>query len=306
MFKTIIYIILPFLLAQISLAGENIISVIPLMKKHSHFYLEASVNGTKGLFLLDTGADIGALDLEFAKKAGVDFMDESGNLSLNVSTTEIKSGVISIFVSTLTIGELELYNQAMPWNETLDIKGNSLKYDGVAADGLISLRNLKQQVFEIDYKGKRLVFLKQNLEAADKRVILKMDKSCLSKAKVCLNLSWNGLIGTFLLDSGANNFMVPRKFADGWGIYKSTPTRAKEWNGVPGKEYMFEKFEFDELKLGRVSFFVPDSDSDDNGPIEKGLIGNDVLEHFGAITYNMPSAEIILGGSSGDSIRISK
>lgn len=296
MIKTIIYIALPFLFAQISLAGGNTISVIPLIQKHSHFYLEASVNGTKGLFILDTGANMGALDLEFAKKAGAYFMDESGKLSLSVSTALIESGTISIYVSTLTIKRLELYDQAMMWSNTLNIKEQSLKYDGVAADGLISLRNLEEQVFAIDYKGKKLTFLKQSPKTTSKSAVLKMDKSCLSKAKVCLNLSRNGLTGTFLLDSGASSLLVPRKFADNWGIYKSTTTRAKEWNGVAGKEYLFEDFTFDELKLGRVSFFVPDSDSDDYGLIEEGLIGNNVLEHFSTITYDMPNAELILGG----------
>jgi len=247
------------------------------------------------MFILDTGANIGALDMGFAKKAGVGFLDESGNLSMSVSTKEINSGMISIWVSTLTIGELETYNQAMAWMEVLNVRENSLKYDGVAADGIISLRNLQRQLFTIDYKKKKLVFLKQRIESK-KSIVLQMDKACLSKAKVCLNLSRNGFTGTFHLDSGADNFMLPPKFADSWGIYKSTPSSTKEWNGVAGKEYVFKKFYFDEVKLKRVSFFVADSANDDNGEIEEGLIGNKVLEHFGAMTYDMPGAELILGG----------
>jgi predicted aspartyl protease len=123
-------------------------------------HIEASVNGVRGVFVLDTGAGAVALSTEMATAAGLRAVSSS-TFSINGWPTTIQQGV----APSLRIGQLEVRNVPVGWTDRVAVD----LPNGLVASGTIGTQLFYHFLTTIDYKRRALVLRQRT--AAQQRAL---------------------------------------------------------------------------------------------------------------------------------------
>lgn len=259
---------------------------VPLTRANAHLYLEAKVNQSTGTFILDTGANVSLVELDFARSAEAGLPGED----------ELTSGLASIYVARLSVGGAELRHQAMVYSRDAAVRENSRRYDGVAADGILGINILRAWAFTIDYHKGTLSFAGGDVpDRGLETVRLKVVPDMLRRGRLHVSLSKGGGAGrAILVDTGADWMVITREAAAQWGVLDARVERPERWNGVPCAVFWVNTLELDQVRLADLKVFVPE-EADAMPEGAQGLLGNQVLERFGAVTFDLPRGEIVMG-----------
>ncbi len=139
------------------LYARNYIRVKLKLTKTNHFEIYATLNGVKGLFILDTGASNSCVGFEaiekFALKAKESKILAAGAGSTNMVTQVSKT-------NTIKIGRLKLDKISLVLFDLSHVNTALLNHNAQPVDGIIGADILKKVKGVIDY-NKRYLYLKK-------------------------------------------------------------------------------------------------------------------------------------------------
>lgn len=160
-YSTLVYLLLLFVLNSVFAQPVKLNKQVQIpfdLTKNGHILVKASVNGTEGTFIFDTGAGLNVLFRSFADK--VSNLEKTDNLFTGFrSTGEPMTLDLTKSKSLLMNG----VNFQDPYFSTIDV-------DFPGVDGLLSLMPFKNVPFTIDYNNKILTFeTKKSIKKLDKK-----------------------------------------------------------------------------------------------------------------------------------------
>ena len=140
------------------LFAKNYIRVKLKLTKTNHFEIKASINGVKGLFILDTGASNSCVGFEAAQKFSLKKVKDSKILAAG-------AGAIGMFTqvsknNTLKIGRLKIDKSALVLFDLSHVNAALINYNAQPVDGIIGADVLKKVKGIIDYE-KKYLYLKK-------------------------------------------------------------------------------------------------------------------------------------------------
>lgn len=140
------------------LFAKNYIRVKLKLTKTNHFEIKASINGIKGLFILDTGASNSCVGFEAAQKFSLKKVKDSKILAAG-------AGAIGMFTqvsknNTLKIGRLKINKSALVLFDLSHVNAALINHNAQPVDGIIGADVLKKVKGIIDYE-KKYLYLKK-------------------------------------------------------------------------------------------------------------------------------------------------
>ncbi len=151
--------------------------------------VEAVVNGKKGLFILDTGAQVSVLAQDFATTVCKDFK------ALSPVETNVQSKMQQAHVDTLTVGDYQINDFIVA---VIDLSHTNQHLARPIA-GLIGYNILRQQPFKVDLYNKVLTL---NVKPQPAQTTLALTEMLMASY---LTLMVDGKPERFLIDTGLTN-----------------------------------------------------------------------------------------------------
>lgn len=229
------------------------------------FAVLVTVDNTRGMFILDTGASETIVSHRFARRLNVETIEPikiSGNID--------KSVVPTIRIGSFKIGDLEYRDFDMI---ILDID-HIQEWTHTSVDGIIGLNILNKLPFCMDFAGKELVFYRK-MPGNFMSNSIKYD---IEEGHIWVRPELNGyVVGKFILDTGAGSSSMSEEKLD---LLFSRPPEIKSIESmnvnINRQARQVRRFvELDTIKLS--------GGKRDNFPIrldELHLFGQDFLENY--------------------------
>lgn len=257
-------------------------------------YVRATVNGNAdGLFLLDTGANMSAIDSSFAKKVGV----RPG------AGTKVEGTAGTVEVPTAT---LERYSLGKASSEkfkvTLQDFGGFLKPSGKSVDGILGSDFLKGYTVKLDFGRRKLQLWGGSAPQPGIKVSMRMDNGIpLIPALLNGNLKTN-----LRIDTGAGLF-------ESKDVYLNVPMRVFDQLGLRAQKYFTGSGTGGEVKLpvaqtesllvGTLKVAKPyvigqPAQGYFARPDAVGFVGNNFLEKYSPIALDYTKGWLVLTPSS--------
>ncbi|WP_394201471.1 aspartyl protease family protein [Shewanella waksmanii] len=252
---------------------------------NGHINLPVSIAGIEGKAILDSGAQINAINTSFINRHNLSFK-KSGKVNVQGVYGTQQHQMYSDVMATLFGAEIELDKLAsmrIGHHETQLILGASL---------------MQRFIFQIDYPNSRLrLFERDNLDMTQfENIDMQINRS---DGQPIVKVELNGQKSAWLvMDTGNNGgLFLKRSMADGLGWLEDYATISGESRGV-NKSGLVEHFQLPEVKFGpyvveNVASTVPAKGQKElvsgqdrrtlsrfKGKNIKGLLGYDVLKHF--------------------------
>ncbi|QXP61040.1 TIGR02281 family clan AA aspartic protease [Olleya sp. HaHaR_3_96] len=140
------------------LFAKDYIRVKLKLTKTNHFEIKASINGVKGLFILDTGASNSCVGFEATSKFSLKKVKDSKVLAAGAGATNMKTQVSKN--NTLKIGRLKIAKAALVLFDLSHVNTALINHDAQPVDGIIGADILKKVKGIIDY-DKKYLYLKK-------------------------------------------------------------------------------------------------------------------------------------------------
>ena len=137
---------------------KNYIRVKLKLTKTNHFEIKASINGIKGLFILDTGASNSCVGFEGSEKFTLKKVKDSKILAAGAGATNMKTQVSKN--NTLKIGRLKISKSALVLFDLSHVNTALINHNAQPVDGIIGADTLKKVKGIIDY-DKKYLYLKK-------------------------------------------------------------------------------------------------------------------------------------------------
>ncbi len=140
------------------LFAKNYIRVKLKLTKTNHFEIKASINGVKGLFILDTGASNSCVGFEATEKFVLNKVKDSKILAAGAGATNMPTQVSK--KNTIAIGRLKIKESALVLFDLSHVNAALVHHNGQPVDGIIGADILKKVKGIIDYEKKHLYLKK--------------------------------------------------------------------------------------------------------------------------------------------------
>ena len=140
------------------LFAKNYIRVKLKLTKTNHFEIKASINGVKGLFILDTGASNSCVGFEAAQKFSLKKVKDSKILAAGAGAIDMFTQVSKN--NTLKIGRLKIDKSALVLFDLSHVNAALINHNAQPVDGIIGADVLKKVKGIIDYE-KKYLYLKK-------------------------------------------------------------------------------------------------------------------------------------------------
>lgn len=125
-------------------------------------YVKATVNGVEGSFLVDTGTSDTILDTEFARRAGVDFVE------ICMTITGGNYGKMGDFVTFVKVPQMEIAGTHFKnFHAVMKDEGKPRSDFKGRMDGIIGGNILFAKPITLDYAKSRLTFSQEETKTAD-------------------------------------------------------------------------------------------------------------------------------------------
>lgn len=266
------------LLSGGSLERENFVQEIPFRYRKGLIIVQAKVNADTAIreFIFDTGAFNSKIEKGLADQLGLPTITtkENSTASGNTQTIEVTR------IDSIQFGETTFYNIGAG---KLEYAENSYS-PCVAKDGLIGSNLIKLAHWKIDYQNRKIYFSDKPFESvAEQNIRISFDRPVLSSTpKIKLNIE-NEEVSGLMFDTGFNGGLVmPASLASAFSSSDSQQFIDRSTSGIYGSntDTLIEK-----------SLAVSFDSREYRIPVEfsslgKGLIGNDLLEHFTVLIDN--------------------
>lgn len=243
---------------------------IPLVASNSLqnlLLVRASVNNKKGLFVVDTGANICALSQRFAKESGLTL----NALSSQRLDTNVKSEIMLADVDMLKLGSSEFNDLKVAVLSLEHIN----QFTDTPIDGIIGMSLLKKNhTLTIDYKKSLLVLNSKRCQGHAAPLIMKDDA-------LFTDMLVNGKATRMQIDTGSSVTMVDEKtwqLLKGNGTIREEVATTADINGANLKSTQ-QFIAIDMLTLGDVCIRDVSIRSGDNN-----LLGMDLIKRY-AVTF---------------------
>lgn len=138
------------------LNSKNYTSVKLELTKTNHFSLKASINGTEGTFILDTGASNTCIGTDKAS-VFVKNSEESEIKAAGAGATNMDTLISSN--NTIEIGKWKKQRQKIVLFDLVHVNEALVSHESTAVDGIIGADILRKNKAVIDY-GTNTLFLK--------------------------------------------------------------------------------------------------------------------------------------------------
>ncbi|WP_425389577.1 aspartyl protease family protein [Ekhidna sp.] len=261
-----------------SLERKDFVQEIPFSYRKGLIIVQANINDdtTVREFIFDTGAFNSKIEKRLAEDIGLETITTKENSTAQGITETIEVTRID----SIRFGETTFYN----------IGAGKLEYDEksyspcVAKDGLIGSNLIKLAHWKIDYQNRKIYFSDKPFESvAEQSIRISFDRPVLSSTpKIKLNIE-NEEVSGLMFDTGFNGGLVmPASLAGAFSSSDSQRFIDRSTSGIYGSntDTLIEK-----------SLAVSFDSREYRIPVEfsslgKGLIGNDLLEHFTVLIDN--------------------
>ena len=131
----------------------------PFTMTHDRMLVDATVNGVKGRFLVDTGADSITLDDRFADRAHAQVLDNSDTAQM--LSGEVKTRLRK--VQTITFGNSTLHD-VIAFSQSFSMSQYGFDVDNDHFDGLIGFDLFAGAVVRLDVYASRMTILDPNTD----------------------------------------------------------------------------------------------------------------------------------------------
>ncbi len=280
------------LLLSGSVDREDFVQEIPFEYRKGLIVVKAAINADKTLreFIFDTGAFNSKIEKNLAEQHGLETVATKEN-----STAQGNTKLIEVVqIDSLRIGETVFKKIGAG---KVEYSANSAS-PCIAEHGIIGANLIKLVNWKIDYQNKKIYFSDMPFETGEGPIVIGFDRPVFSATpKIDISLE-NKTIRGVLFDTGFNGGLtlpsrVSSSFESDSNVYIDQST-----TGIYGSniDTLIEKKL--SLKLDKVNtdFEVEFSS------LGKGLLGNEVLEHFEVIIDNQEN-EILLEQKTDIEIR---
>ena len=140
------------------LFAKDYIRVKLKLTKTNHFEIKATINGVKGLFILDTGASNSCVGFEAAQKFELKKVKDSKILAAGAGATNMATQVSKN--NTIKLGRLKIYKSALVLFDLSHVNTALINHNAQPVDGIIGADILKKVKGIIDYE-KKYLYLKK-------------------------------------------------------------------------------------------------------------------------------------------------
>ena len=135
------------------LLPQGYIKIKLKLTKTNHFEIKATINGVKGLFILDTGASNSCLGFDSAKNFNLDILDSdvkaAGAGAIDMNTKLSKKNIVKI-------GKWKKEKVALILFNLTHVNTALINHSATPVDGIIGADILKKGKGVIDYGGGEL------------------------------------------------------------------------------------------------------------------------------------------------------
>lgn len=149
-------------------AAESTVPIVLIEEFVNIVLVHASVNGEKGLFVIDTGANVCILSQQFSRKLGRELQPLPGWRTKSNVTSKMHTVQVDAF--SLGTSVFENFKAVVLDLEHINQLG------GTPVDGIIGMNLLRQIGFTIDYDQRRLTLCPEKRHGVVAPVILKDDE----------------------------------------------------------------------------------------------------------------------------------
>ena len=247
------------------------IAPFKINSRNGLIYMQLTVNGVKGNFIVDTGTMCTVVTPEFAKRAGANMKFKFDNPESLQTFVRIKE---------LKIGELVFKNF-----NALELPLNNISNGEFPEplDGILGDNILFKTLCTIDYSAHKLLF----------NIIPNCEKSRQLEAQFCdgwptIPVELNGELKTMLIDSGSSrSFLLKNEFKNKLAIKIGTEKRMTI-NDASMKTVDVSLVKIDHSMIGKdidisfIKFYLNDTHS---------VLGIDFFNHF-ILTFDAPNNRI--------------
>ena len=140
------------------LFAKDYIRVKLKLTKTNHFEIKATINGVKGLFILDTGASNSCVGFEAAQKFELKKVKDSKILAAGAGATNMATQVSKN--NTIKLGRLKIHKSALVLFDLSHVNTALINHNAQPVDGIIGADILKKVKGIIDYE-KKYLYLKK-------------------------------------------------------------------------------------------------------------------------------------------------
>ncbi|MDH4223683.1 MAG: aspartyl protease family protein [candidate division Zixibacteria bacterium] len=268
-------------------------TTVPFELINNHIYIEVLINGLHpGTFILDTGGGATIIDLNYAKKIGLEI---KGKLEAKGVGGSVDAGLTEL--QSLQLGELAMSNQKIT---SIDLSFLNTS-EGKEVRGILGYDFLSRFVFEIDYQNSRITFYQPDIfkySGTGESLEIELYNK-IPSAKATIDGEYKGL---FILDTGSGKSLdLNSPFVEEYKLLQKYP-EAIEGFGCAGAggEAKFLQARIKSIQLG--SFLINEpicglSVGTEKGVFKneqtQGVIGAGILKRFKVI-FDYEGKKIIL------------
>ena len=251
---------------------------IPIEIINTRIILEAKANNISGKFLLDTGAQISVIGPHVFKKLNLPEMgfhtgNVAGNKTIKIPLTKL---------NTVAIGSFKV-----PLNPVAIVDTNNvLAAEGLFVDGAIGSDFLKNFIFTIDYKDKKIIFEDEasysKKSKTGKIVPIKLVNDSILYLSTVIN-GHNIFDDEYKIDTGCRTTVIRLKDAHNLGIDINSRDVKEETKRSLGGDYKAHRLQLQSFGVSDDLLIRSLNVNTFETPI--GFIGGDYLKNF-SITFN--------------------
>jgi hypothetical protein len=184
--------------------GESMERAIPFSLENGRIIVEAEINGTKGLFMWDSGARGSFANIQFDNLPPVVEDDDIVNISHLNASIETKK----YWLDELIVGGVELKTRSMIVGVPEIVKQKILDVEGV--DGILGLTIFEGYWVEISFSRKAIVLHKKKPE----RYAQSVPAEIVNEEFLCVPVAIDGEEVDFAIDTGMpHSLRFPRSIA---------------------------------------------------------------------------------------------
>ncbi|MFH2034832.1 MAG: retropepsin-like aspartic protease [Candidatus Zixiibacteriota bacterium] len=251
---------------------------IPFSYYNGHIYIEGSVDGQPGRFILDSGAGANVIDRAFAEKIG---LEKTGDLPSKGVTGYGTASLTEI--DSIQLAEISLYDQVVT---IVDFNVSGLIANEHFA-GILGYDLLSRFPFKVNFSDSTLIFYNPKLftPPADDYAI---DIEFVMKVPT-ITASYDGHPGKFLIDFGNSlGLILHSSFIDKYNLketFTDTMTMTGGIGGIGGSSSAIAAvggdFEFGPVVIEKTALIYADSkEGITQSVILDGNIGTLILKDF--------------------------
>lgn len=140
------------------LLGQDYVRVKLKLTKTNHFEIKATINGVKGLFILDTGASNSCVGFEAAEKFDLKKVKDSKILAAGAGAIDMATQISK--KNKIKIGRLKIDKVSLVLFDLSHVNIALTNHNSKPVDGIIGADILKKIKAIIDY-NKKYLYLKK-------------------------------------------------------------------------------------------------------------------------------------------------